>query len=71
MLEVDHVAARECHALTEQKASARPRATPAGEQTDFVATTEIGNGPIRRHRAQRVRHGVSIIEADAGRRGGR
>nr|WP_226383271.1 hypothetical protein [Burkholderia mayonis] len=47
-----------------------PRATPTGEQMDFVETMEIENGQIRRHRAYWGWRGVSIIKADAYRKGG-
>nr|WP_231748381.1 hypothetical protein [Burkholderia sp. ABCPW 14] len=48
-----------------------PRATPTGEQMDFVETMEIENGQIRRHRVYWGWRGVPIIEADAYRKGGR
>lgn len=48
-----------------------PRATPTGEQMDFVDMMEIEHGLIRRHRVYWGWRGVSVIKADAYRKGRR
>ncbi|ABN88108.1 hypothetical protein BURPS668_A3072 [Burkholderia pseudomallei 668] len=48
-----------------------PRATPTGEQMDFVEMMEIEHGLIRRHRVYWGWRGVSVIKADAYRKGRR
>ncbi|GLU34770.1 nuclear transport factor 2 family protein [Trinickia caryophylli] len=42
-----------------------PRATPDGEQMDFIETMEIENGLIKRHRVYWGWRGVEVIKADA------
>ncbi len=41
-----------------------PRATPDGEQMDFVESMEIENGLIRRHRVYWGWFGVKVLEQD-------
>ncbi|CAM2196921.1 SnoaL-like domain-containing protein [Paraburkholderia kururiensis] len=48
-----------------------PRATPNGEQMDFVEAMDIENGLIRRHRVYWGWRGVEVIKADAYYKGSR